>query len=125
MRRRIGYGILISSVAFALLLAASSFLFMVPVAEIPIWVASGISFDLCIMLFNVYLQGSVREDFLGRSASSLYTFRGISASIGVLIVPIMIIDFGLSLTSFLPVLLVIPISAVIVIFSRSITNTSF
>jgi hypothetical protein len=125
MRRRIGFGVVLSAMAYALLLMVSSYLFATPFVEIPVWVASGISFSFCLMLFNVYLQGSVREDFLGRSASSLYTFRGISTSVGILVIPILIIDYGLTVTSFIPILLVIPISIVLIIFSSSVTHTSF
>ena len=125
MKKRIGYAIVFSAMAYALLLMASSYLFAVPFAEIPVWVASGISFDFSIMLFNVYLQGSVREDFLGRSASSLYTFRGISTSVGVLAIPLLILHFGLSITSFIQILLVIPVSIVIIVFGKSMIHTSF
>ena len=125
MEKGIGYVIVSSAMAYALLIMASSYLFAVPFAEIPVWVASGISFNFSIMLFNVYLQGSVREDFLGRSASSLYTFRGISTSFGVLAMPILILHFGLSMTSFIQILLVIPVSICIIVFGKSMIQMSF
>jgi hypothetical protein len=125
MKKGIGYVIVSSAMAYALLIMASSYLFAVPFAEIPVWVASGISFNFSIMLFNVYLQGSVREDFLGRSASSLYTFRGISTSFGVLAMPILILHFGLSMTSFIQILLVIPVSICIIVFGKSMIQMSF
>ena len=125
MKKGIGYVIVSSAMAYALLIMASSYLFAVPFAEIPVWVVSGISFNFSIMLFNVYLQGSVREDFLGRSASSLYTFRGISTSFGVLAMPILILHFGLSMTSFIQILLVIPVSICIIVFGKSMIQMSF
>ena len=125
LKKGIGYVIVSSAMAYALLIMASSYLFAVPFAEIPVWVASGISFNFSIMLFNVYLQGSVREDFLGRSASSLYTFRGISTSFGVLAMPILILHFGLSMTSFIQILLVIPVSICIIVFGKSMIQMSF
>ena len=124
MRKRIGYGIVFSAMAYAMLLMVSSFLFADPVTEIPIWIASGIFFNSCIMLFNVYLQGSVREDLLGRSASSLYTFRGISISVGILVLPVLMIHFGLIATSLISVLFVIPASIAILVFAKSVTNIS-
>ena len=125
LKKGIGYVIVSSAMAYALLIMASSYLFAVPFAEILVWVVSGISFNFSIMLFNVYLQGSVREDFLGRSASSLYTFRGISTSFGVLAMPILILHFGLSMTSFIQILLVIPVSICIIVFGKSMIQMSF
>ena len=125
MRKRIGYGIVFSAMAYTILLMASAYLFVDPFAEIPIWVASGIFFDFCIMLFNVYLQGSVRKDLLGRTASSLYTFRGISTAAGVLVIPFLIIHYGLGFTAFISILLVVPVSIVIIVSGRSMTKTSF
>lgn len=125
LRKRVGIGIVASAMAYALLIMTSSYMFSVPIWEIPVWTAAGISFDTCIMLFNVYLQGTVKEEFLGRSASSLYTFRGISISAGSLILPALILHFGLRITSFVPVVLIIPVSIAIIFAVKSITHTSF
>jgi len=125
MRKRVGAGIVASAMAYAFLITASSYLFAVPLWEILIWVSAGISFDTCIMLFNVYLQGIVKEEFLGRSASSLYTFRGISISVGSLVIPLIILHFGLKITSFIPVVLIIPVSIAIIAAGKSIYKTSF
>ncbi|MHB8358929.1 MAG: MFS transporter [Thermoplasmataceae archaeon] len=125
MRKRIGSGIVFSAMAYAVLLMTSSHLFADPFVEIPIWIASGIFFDFCIMLFNVYLQGSVRGDLLGRSASSLYTFRGISISVGILVIPILILHLGLFTTSLIPVLFVVPVTIGIIVFGKSMTGASF
>ncbi len=54
LKKGIGYVIVSSAWPYALLIMASSYLFAVPFAEILVWVASGISFNFSIMLFNVY-----------------------------------------------------------------------
>ncbi|WP_393971115.1 MFS transporter [Oxyplasma meridianum] len=82
MRKRVGLGIVTSAMSYAFLIMASSYLFAVPIFEIPVWMVAGISLDTCITLFNVYLQGTVKREFLGRSASSLYTFRKYQYQLG-------------------------------------------
>jgi MFS family permease len=125
MRKRVGLGIVTSAMSYALFIMASSYLFAVPIFEIPVWIVAGISFSICIMLFNVYLQGTVKEEFLGRSASSLYTFRGVSISFGSLIIPVMILNFGLKITSLMPALIIIPVSIVVIAGAKSMYKISF
>lgn len=125
LRKKVGAGIIASAMAYAILIMVSSYLFSFLPLEIPVWTGAGISFDTCIMLFNVYLQGTVKEEFLGRSASSLYTFRGISVSAGSLIIPVLILHFGMGITSIIPVVLIVPVSIAIIFAVKSIYKTSF
>ncbi len=125
LRKKVGAGIIASAMAYAFLIMVSSYLFSFLPMEIPVWTGAGISFDTCIMLFNVYLQGTVKEEFLGRSASSLYTFRGISVSAGSLIIPVLILHFGMGITSIIPVVLIVPVSIAIIFAVKSIYKTSF
>ncbi len=125
LRKKVGAGIIASAMAYAILIMVSSYLFSFLPLEIPVWTGAGISFDTCIMLFNVYLQGTVKEEFLGRSASSLYTFRGISVSAGSLIIPVLILHFGIGITSIIPVVLIVPVSIAIIFAVKSIYKTSF
>ena len=125
LRKKVGAGIIASAMAYAILIMVSSYLFSFLPMEIPVWMGAGISFDTCIMLFNVYLQGTVKEEFLGRSASSLYTFRGISVSAGSLIIPVLILHFGMGITSIIPVVLIVPVSIAIIFAVKSIYKTSF
>ena len=125
LRKKVGAVIIVSAMAYAFLIMVSSYLFSFLPMEIPVWMGAGISFDTCIMLFNVYLQGTVKEEFLGRSASSLYTFRGISVSAGSLIIPVLILHFGMGITSIIPVVLIVPVSIAIIFAVKSIYKTSF
>ncbi len=125
LRKKVGTVIIVSAMAYAFLIMVSSYLFSFLPMEIPVWMGAGISFDTCIMLFNVYLQGTVKEEFLGRSASSLYTFRGISVSAGSLIIPVLILHFGMGITSIIPVVLIVPVSIAIIFAVKSIYKTSF
>ena len=125
LRKKVGTVIIVSAMAYAFLIMVSSYLFSFLPMEIPVWMGAGISFDTCIMLFNVYLQGTVKEEFLGRSASSLYTFRGISVSAGSLIIPVLILHFGIGITSIIPVVLIVPVSIAIIFAVKSIYKTSF
>ena len=124
-RRKIGYWILIWAITYALMIIISTYLFPYMIMEIFLWIIAGVSFDSCIMLFNVYLQGSVKADFLGRTASSLYTFRGISIAIGALVIPYIVVTVGITTTGILAFVLIVPVSLVILATGKSLKSINF
>ncbi len=124
-RRKTGYWIVSWAIVYAFMIITSSYIFSNRVSEISVWIAAGISFDSCIILFNVYLQGSVNVNFLGRSASSLYTFRGVSSAVGALIIPYIVVIIGINATGILAFALIVPISLILLITGESLKGTNF
>lgn len=88
--RRI-WEVLISSYALGgVLLVASVALVGSPAVDAILWLTLGFVFTAWITLYSVYLQATTAKEMLGRAASNLYTFRGITSAAGTISLPFLI-----------------------------------
>lgn len=99
------YGRLNLPKTMAVCFASSGILFIVvtmlsanPFLDAPAWFALGLSFNAYYTLYGAYLQLVTPKEMLGRSASNLYTFRGISTVAGTLLIPFLIQSYGVRMT---------------------------
>lgn len=69
-----------------------------PWLDAPAWFALGMFFSAYLTLYGAYLQLSTAKEMLGRTASNLYTFRGISTAAGTLLIPFLIQSYGVRFT---------------------------
>lgn len=63
-----------------------------------VWSILGLSYSIHTPLFSTYLQILTGKGMLGRTASNLYTFRGITSTAGTLLIPIVIERAGIRLS---------------------------
>lgn len=80
----------ISGVFFSLSVLATTLL---PVAFV-FWFLFGMFFEGWAPLYETYLQSVTEKEMLGRVASNLYTFRGITATAGAFLVPLIVTQSG-------------------------------
>ncbi len=60
-----------------------------------IWAALGFSYSIHTPLFSTFLQTITSKNMLGRAASNLYTFRGITSTAGTILIPVLVSKYGL------------------------------
>lgn len=82
-------------------------------ALIIIWAVLGFSYSIHTPLFSTYLQTLTSKSMLGRSASNLYTFRGVTSTAGTLLIPLVVQKLGLH-QSFLAFGFIMAVTAVAV-----------
>ncbi len=71
----------------------------IPVALLIVfWALLGFSYSIHTPLFSTYLQTFTDKGMLGRAASNLYTFRGITTTAGTLLIPFIITNLGLQIS---------------------------
>ncbi len=62
------------------------------------WFLLGLTLSLQTTLTTTYLQTVTEHEMLGRNASSLYTFRGITSAAGALYLPVLMSAYGIATT---------------------------
>lgn len=81
------------------------------------WIMFGLLFEFRDPLYETYLQSVTDKEMLGRVASNLYTFRGISATAGTLVIPVLVsFTGGYSIFSYSALVIVIFSASVLLLF---------
>lgn len=93
--KSMGKAILLTLLISGVLLAISVRLEGYLLLDALIWLLLGFAFTARYTLYATYLQKVTSRDMLGRTASNLYTFRGIASASGTLAIPILITSMGL------------------------------
>jgi hypothetical protein len=78
-----------------------------------LWFVLGVVFNAWVTLYGVYLQATTAKEMLGRAASNLYTFRGITAAVGTISLPFLIQASGIVNTTVLSGIFLILMALVI------------
>lgn len=92
--------------------------------DMAMWLLLGFNFRMYTTLYSSYLQSTTEKELIGRTASNLYLFRGLSAAVGAIYLPFFISEYGL-LNSFEYFgVFIIAAALVIAIFAPSIRNMS-
>lgn len=98
-KRNIGKVLIASLAATGILMLLSvNALFYYPL-DLVVWLLLGFNFSVYSTLYSSYLQNTTEKELIGRTASNLYLFRGISAAVGAISLPFFISEYGV-LTSF-------------------------
>ncbi len=97
-RKRVGKTLLLAFICSGLLFAPAIVYADYFAIEIVAWFALGLALSAYIPLYSTYLQVGTKKEMLGRVASNLYTFRGISSAVGTLSIPLLIQSYGLDMT---------------------------
>lgn len=114
--------VFISAIATGLLLLAGVAFFDNIDFDFIIWLTLGAMYSVRIVAFRVYLQRTVDKNMLGRAVSSLYTFRGITSSAGILIIPVLVVRIGAGYSSLAFSILICAVTVAFLIESRSRRN---
>ncbi len=120
--RRIGKALIVSYTFTGLLLIVSVMISYNPILDVPAWFALGFFFSVHTTLNTVYLQKVTVKEMLGRTASNLYTFRGITTAAGSIIFPVFMEAHGIILVSEISGILICLGSIFIYILSAAIRN---
>ncbi len=86
--RFIGRLLLLTYLATGVITLVAAFLISSPLADLLPWFALGFFFSVHTTVNSVYLQKVTVKEMLGRTASNLYTFRGITTAAGSVAFPI-------------------------------------
>ncbi len=66
-----------------------------PNVDTVLWLILGFFFSAYYTLYGIYLKITTPKGIIGRTASNLYIFRGISTAIGAITLPILFVLYGL------------------------------
>ena len=89
-RRRLGLALILTFALSGALLVPSVAEAGVPALDAALWFGLGVVDNAWVTLYGVYLQATTAKEMLGRTASNLYTFRGITSAIGTISLPFLI-----------------------------------
>lgn len=120
--KRVGTVLLATYFLAGLATVASVFLSYRPALDVPFWFALGFFFSVHTTLNTVYLQKVTVKEMLGRTASNLYTFRGITTAAGSVIFPALMEFHGIKLISELSGVTILLGSVLIFATSPAIRN---
>ena len=73
----------------------------IPAVDAALWFGLGVLESPWITLYSVYPQATTAKEMLGRTASNLYTFRGITSAVGAISLPFLIQASGIVSTAIL------------------------
>ncbi len=93
--RGVGRTILITLTFSGALFIPLPLLFKTPLLTSLLFLIIGFFFSSYIVLYSTYLQHMTDKEMLGRTASNLYTFRGVTSALGTLIIAFFITTIGL------------------------------
>ena len=119
---RTGKVLLLSYALSGLLLIASIRLSGQLIIDAIFWFLLGIALSANITIYSAYMQSTTPKEMLGRTASNLYTFRGITATAGTLCVPLPITSYGVDTTFSWPGIILVITSGLIYLALPSIRN---
>ena len=94
-RRRLGLALTLTFVASGALLAPSVLEAGSLAVDAALWFGLGVVFNAWVTLYGVYLQATTAKEMLGRTASNLYTFRGVTSAVGTVSLPYLIQASGI------------------------------
>lgn len=106
-RRRPGLTLVLTFALSGVLLVPSVVEAGVPAFDAALWFGLGVVDNAWITLYSVYLQSTTATEMLGRTASNLYTFRGITSAVGTISLPFLIQGTGIVSTAILSGMLLI------------------
>lgn len=109
----------VSAIGTGLLLLAGVLLYSHADFDFLIWLTLGAMYSVRVVAFRVYLQRSVDKNMLGRAVSSLYTFRGVTSSAGILMLPFFVLKLGVNLSSSVFAVLICAITIAFFLESRT------
>ncbi len=120
--KRIGKVLLATYFLSGLATVISVFFSYSPALDVPFWFALGFFFSVHTTLNTVYLQKMTVKEMLGRTASNLYTFRGITTAAGSIIFPVLMELHGIKFISELSGAVVLLGSVLVFAISPAIRN---
>ena len=91
----IGRLLLITYVATGNMTVVAAYLITFPVADVLPWFAVGFFFSVHTTINSIYIQKVTVKEMLGRTASNLYTFRGITTAAGSIAFPVWMAVHGI------------------------------
>ena len=100
-RRRLGHALVMTFALSGALLIPSVLEADALAVDAALWFGLGVVFNAWVTLYGVYLQATTAKEMLGRTASNLYTFRGITSAVGAISLPFLIQASGIIGTSVL------------------------
>lgn len=92
--RNLGAIIMAFYILFGVFLSAGVILQSNIAADALVWLLLGMFANGRYPIYSAYLQKVTEKEMLGRVASNMYTFRGITAAAGTLILPVLAGKFG-------------------------------
>ena len=92
--QRLGAVLILSYALAGVLLLSSTALSALLAFDAVLWLSLGFVFTAWITLYAVYLQATTAKEMLGRAASNLYTFRGLTSAAGTISLPFLIQGSG-------------------------------
>lgn len=99
--RNLGKILIATYLATGIITCLAAFLSGDPALDVIPWFTLGFFFSIHTTLNSVYLQKTTVKEMLGRTASNLYTFRGITTAVGSIVFPI-----WMALHGIIPIMLI-------------------
>ncbi len=93
--RHIGRLLLLTYLAAGLVTLLAAYLIMSPLSDVLPWFTLGFFFSVHTTVNSVYIQKVTVKEMLGRTASNLYTFRGVTTAAGSIAFPIWMAVHGI------------------------------
>ena len=121
---RIGKSLMFTYLASGIMITMSGLLSTSPLRDTLPWFTLGFFFSAHTTLNTIYLQASTKKEMLGRTASNLYTFRGLATAAGVVLLPVFMSGFGLVKTYEFTGIVVTISAILIILFLPKITSIS-
>ena len=98
-KQRLGQALVLTFAASGALLVPSVLEAGAPAVDAAFWFGLGVVFNAWVTLYSVFLQATTAKEMLGRTASNLYTFRGLTSALGTISLPFLIQASGIVTTS--------------------------
>lgn len=94
-RRRLGQALVLTFALTGILLVSSVVMAASLAVDAVLWLSLGLVSTAWVTLYGVYLQTTTPKEMLGRAASNLYVFRGVTLAIGTISLPFLIQASGI------------------------------
>lgn len=120
--KQLGKSLLATFFASGILSCVAAALSGSPLLDVIPWLALGFFFSIHTTFNAVYLQKVTVKEMLGRTASNLYTFRGITTAAGSIIFPFLMAGYGIIYIMTVSGLAISVGSTVIFMLSPSVRN---
>lgn len=93
----VGKKFLVSIFLMGILLMVAMFTVLIPYLNVVIWILLGFFSSTYYTIYRIYLKITTPKDLIARTASNLYTFKGIFTTLGAITIPILFVIYGVRL----------------------------
>lgn len=118
----LGKAIFSSLLMIGFLLVVVILLSSLPLMDTVFWFLLGFFSSSYYTIYRIYLKIVTPKEIIGRTASNLYTFRGVATALGSIVFPILFLTYGTYFVFLVSGILIMALAGALFILTPSIRN---